>query len=259
MTNSGTTVLTDPWFYIVGGFAVLVVGLSKSGFLTGLGVLGVPILTFVMAPVQAAAILLPILIAMDVVGVWAYRQNWDRRNLLLLIPSAAIGIAIGWATAAYVTDAAVRLIVGSIGLIFAIDHWLRLRPAAGGRAGTLAGLFWGSLTGFVSFVSHAGSPPFQIYVMPQRLQPVVYAGTSTMLFAVVNLLKVGPYLALGQFDVENLKASLVLLPLAPAGVFLGLHLIKRIPSEPFYRLAYVLLLIVSIKLIVDGSIGSLWV
>lgn len=244
--------LTDPWFYLVGGFAVLVVGLSKSGFLTGLGVLGVPILTFVMPPVQAAAILLPILIAMDVVGVWAYRHDWDRRNLRLLVPSAAAGIAIGWATAAYVTDGAIRLIVGTVGLVFAIDHWLKIRPAGQGPAGALAGFFWGTVTGFVSFVSHAGSPPFQIYVMPQRLAPIVYAGTSVMVFAAINLMKVGPYVALGQFDRTNLMASLALVPLAPIGIYLGLWLVKRLPSEPFYRLAYGLLLAVSVKLIFDG-------
>ncbi len=243
--------LTDPWFYLIGGFAVLLVGLSKSGFLTGLGVLGVPILTFVMPPIQAAAVLLPILIAMDVVGVWAYRQDWDKRNLLVLIPSAALGIAIGWATAAYVTDAAVRLIVGTIGLIFTIDYFLKLRPHGGG-GGTLSGLFWGIITGFVSFVSHAGSPPFQIYVMPQRLAPVIYAGTSAMLFAAVNLLKVGPYLALGQFDRTNLAASLALVPLAPVGIYAGLWMVKHIPAEPFYRLAYALLAVVSVKLILDG-------
>ena len=243
--------LTDPWFYIIGGFAVLLVGLSKSGFLTGLGVLGVPILTFAMPPVQAAAILLPILIAMDVVGVWAYRKDWDKRNLLILIPSAAVGIGFGWATAAYVTDAAVRLIVGTIGLIFTIDYFLQLRPHGGG-GGTFSGLFWGAITGFVSFTSHAGSPPFQIYVMPQRLNPVLYAGTSAMLFAAVNLLKVGPYLALGQFDRTNLTASLALVALAPVGIYAGLWMVKHIPAEPFYRLAYALLAVVSLKLILDG-------
>jgi uncharacterized membrane protein YfcA len=245
-------VLSDPWFFVIGGIAVLIVGLSKSGFLTGLGVLGVPILTLVMPPVQAAAIMLPILIAMDVVGVWAYRRDWDRRNLTLLIPAAALGIAIGWATAAYVTDAAVRLIVGTIGLVFTLDYWLKLRPESNGKANAPAGLFWGTVTGFVSFVSHAGSPPFQIYVMPQRLAPVIYAGTSAMLFAAINLLKVGPYIALGQFDRDNLLASLALLPLAPAGIYLGLWLVRTIPAEPFYRLAYALLLAVSVKLILDG-------
>jgi uncharacterized membrane protein YfcA len=245
-------VLSDPWFYAVAGFSVLIVGLSKSGFLTGLGVLGVPIMTFVMPPVQAAAIMLPILIAMDAVGVWAYRRDWDRRNLVLLIPSAALGIGIGWATAAHVTDAAVRLIVGAIGLVFTLDYWLKLRPRGNGKAGVPSGLFWGTITGFVSFVSHAGSPPFQIYVMPQRLAPALYAGTSAMLFAAINLLKVGPYMVLGQFDRANVMASLALMPLAPVGIYLGLWLVRKIPAEPFYRLAYGLLLAVSLKLIYDG-------
>jgi uncharacterized membrane protein YfcA len=248
-------VLADPGSYAIAAFAVLLVGLSKSGFLSGLGVLGVPILTLVMPPVQAAAILLPILIAMDAVGVWAYRKDWDGRNLMLLVPSAAAGIGLGWATAAYVTDAAVRLIVGGIGVLFTLDYWLKLKPTASGQAGAAAGLLWGTITGFVSFVSHAGGPPFQIYVMPQRLKPVIYAGTSAMLFAAVNLLKVGPYLALGLFDQTNIYLSLLLIPLGPIGIYLGLWMVRRIPTEPFYKLAYALLLVVSIKLVADGLMG----
>lgn len=247
--------LADPGSYAIAAFAVLLVGLSKSGFLSGLGVLGVPILTLVMPPVQAAAILLPILIAMDAVGVWAYRKDWDGRNLMLLVPSAAAGIGLGWATAAYVTDAAVRLIVGGIGVLFTLDYWLKLKPTASGQAGAAAGLLWGTITGFVSFVSHAGGPPFQIYVMPQRLKPVIYAGTSAMLFAAVNLLKVGPYLALGLFDQTNIYLSLLLIPLGPIGIYLGLWMVRRIPTEPFYKLAYALLLAVSIKLVADGLMG----
>lgn len=249
--------LSDPWSFAIAAFAVLLVGLSKSGFLSGLGVLGVPILTLVMPPVQAAAILLPILISMDVVGVWAYRRDWDGRNLAILVPSAALGIAIAWATASYVTDAAVRLMVGGIGFLFTLDYWLKLRPAPSGQAAVLPGMFWGWVAGFVSFISHAGGPPFQIYVMPQRLQPVVYAGTSAMMFAAVNLLKVGPYLALGMFDRANLHLSLLLIPLGPVGIYLGLWMVRRIPTGPFYRIAYGLLLAVSLKLIADGVNGIL--
>lgn len=249
--------LSDPWSFAIAGFAVLLVGLSKSGFLSGLGVLGVPILTLVMPPVQAAAILLPILISMDVVGVWAYRKDWDGRNLAILVPSAALGIGIAWATAAYVTDAAVRLMVGGIGLLFTLDYWLKLRPHTTAQARVFPGLFWGLVAGFVSFISHAGGPPFQIYVMPQRLKPVIYAGTSSMMFAAVNLLKVGPYLALGLFDRTNLHLSLMLIPLGPIGIYLGLWMVRRIPTEPFYKLAYALLLAVSVKLVADGVSGLL--
>jgi uncharacterized membrane protein YfcA len=247
----------DATFYIVAALAVILVGFGKGGMGDALGLLGVPILSFVMPPVQAAAILLPILISMDVVGVWAYRKDWDGRNLAILVPSAAIGIGIAWATAAYVTDAAVRLIVGGIGFLFTVDYWLKLRPTASGRAATLPGLLWGTVAGFVSFISHAGGPPFQIYVMPQRLKPVIYAGTSSMMFAAVNLLKVGPYLALGLFDRTNLHLSLMLIPLGPIGIYLGLCMVRRIPTEPFYKLAYALLLAVSVKLIADGVSGLL--
>jgi hypothetical protein len=244
--------LIDPWFVAIAVLAVLIVGIAKSGFLGGLGVLGVPLLTLVMPPVKAAAVMLPILIVMDLVGIWAYRRTWDRRNLELLLPAAILGVGVGWLTAAYVTDAAVRLIVGTIGVAFTLDHWLKLRPQREAVAGPLAGVFWGALTGFTSFVSHAGAPPFQIYVMPQRLSPQMFAGTAVMLFAALNAVKVVPYLALGQFNADNLAVSLALMPLAPLGVYAGLALVRRVPAEPFYGIAYGLLFLVSLKLVWDG-------
>lgn len=247
---------SDPWFLAVAAVTMLVVGLSKSGFLAGLGVLGVPLLSLVMPPVQAAAILLPILIASDVISVWAYRKTFDRANLVTLLPAATAGIGIGWLTAAYVTDAAVRLIVGAIAVLFTLDYALKLRPVSGTAPGAASGWLWGTLAGFTSFVSHAGAPPYQIYVMPQRLSPEIYAGTTVIFFAVVNVIKLVPYFALGQFDSTNLKLSLALTPLAIAGVFTGIWLVRRIPVEPFYRIAYGLLALVGVKLLYDGVRGT---
>jgi uncharacterized membrane protein YfcA len=197
--------------------------------------------------------MLPILIAMDWVGVWAYRRDWSAANLKILLPAAILGIGIGWATAAFVTEGHVRLLVGLIGLIFTLDHWLALRPKAIAPGPNLAkGSFWGILVGFTSFVSHSGGPPFAVYMLPQRLQNAAYAGTSIMLFAAVNMLKVGPYQLLGQFSPANLKTTAVLVPLAPLAMLVGIWLTRRVRQEPFYRIAYTCLFVISLKLIADG-------
>ncbi|HXF55871.1 MAG TPA: sulfite exporter TauE/SafE family protein [Hyphomicrobiaceae bacterium] len=245
--------ITDPWFYALAIPAICLTGLAKGGFLSGIGGLSVPLMSLAISPVQAAAIMLPILIAMDWVGVWAYRREWSPENLRILLPAAVVGIGLGWATAAFVTEQHVRLLVGLIGLVFTLDHWLKLRPKRTAPGPSWAkGSFWGVLVGFTSFVSHSGGPPYAVYMLPQQLKNAVYAGTSIMLFTAVNLIKVPPYLMLGQYTPETLNTILVLLPLAPAAMLTGIWLTRRVRQEPFYRIAYTCLFLVSLKLISDG-------
>jgi len=245
--------ITDPWFFAVAIPAIVLTGLSKGGFLGGIGGLGVPLMSLVISPVQAAGIMLPILIAMDWIGIWAYRREWSGPNLKILLPAATAGIVFGWATAAYVTEAHVRLLVGLIGVLFTIDYWLKLRPrtVTPGPNWT-KGSLWGAVAGFTSFVSHAGGPPFAVYMLPQRLPNVLYAGTAVMFFSAVNLIKVPPYLFLGQFNAANLKTVAVLVPLAPLSMLAGVWLTRRVPQEPFYKIAYACLFIISTKLVWDG-------
>jgi len=246
--------ITDPAFYAIAVPAVFLIGLSKGGFLGGIAILGVPLFALMIPPVQAAAILLPILIAMDVIGVWTYRKSVDKPNLFILVPAATVGVIIGWLTAAYVSESHVRLIVGLVALAFTLDHWLGIRPQTVALGpNPFKGGFWGALTGFTSFVSHAGSPPVQIYMLPQRLERTIYVGTTVWFFALVNLIKVPPYFLLGQFTKENLATTAVLLPLAPLAMALGIFLVRRVPQEPFYKIAYTCVFLVSLKLIWDGS------
>lgn len=244
--------ITDPWFYTVAIPAVLLVGLSKGGFLGGIAVIGVPLLTLAISPIQAAAIMLPILIAMDIIGVWAYRNSFDKTSIKILLPAAAVGIGIGYLTAAYVSEAHVRLLIGIISLVFALDYWFRKTPPPA-EHNPLKGGFWGSLTGFTSFVSHAGSPPYQMYMLPLQLPPRLYAGTGAILFAGINLIKVPPYFFLGQFTAQNMLTMMVLLPLVPIAMLVSIWLVRRVPQEPFYRIAYGCVAIVALKLIWDGA------
>ena len=95
--------VTDPLFYAVAVPAVTLLGLAKGGF-SGLGLLSLPLMSLVVSPVQAAAIILPILLVQDVVSVWAYRRAWDKRNVMILLPSAIIGTGTGYLLAAPVSD-----------------------------------------------------------------------------------------------------------------------------------------------------------
>ncbi|HLM41538.1 MAG TPA: sulfite exporter TauE/SafE family protein [Microvirga sp.] len=251
--------ITDPLFYAAAIPAVTLLGLAKGGF-SGLGLLSLPLMALVTSPVQAAAITLPILIVQDVVSVWAYRRSWDRRNILILIPAAILGILTGYFLAARVSDAAVALAVGVICVAFALRRLVLERgatPPKPAPADVPRGILWGWITGFTSMIAHAGGPPFQIYVMPQRLPRDVFVGTGAVLFALINWIKVPPYLALGQFTTENLATSGALFPVAIASTWAGVWLVRRVPAERFYTLVYVLLVFVGAKLIFDGRVALL--
>jgi uncharacterized membrane protein YfcA len=247
--------VTDPLFYVAAVPAVILMGLAKGGF-SGLGLLSLPLMALVLSPVQAAAITLPILIVQDVVTVWAYRRTWDRRNVLILVPSAVLGIFTGYLLAARVSDAAVTLAVGLIAVSFALRRIVlerRSTPPVPAQADVPRGVFWGWVTGFTSMIAHAGGPPFQIYVLPQRLPREVFVGTGAVFFALNNWIKVPPYFALGQFTKENLATAAVLFPLAVASTWAGVRLVRYVSGQRFYTLVYILLVCVGTKLIVDGT------
>ncbi len=235
--------------------AVTLVGLSKGGLGGAMSLLGVGILSLFMPPVQAAGLLLPILLVMDAASLWSWRGTWDRRTLWLMLPGAVVGLSIGWATAALVPEPMVRLIVGVIALLFVLRFFAALygepRPPAVHRPA--AAWFWSVVSGYTSFVVHAGGPPYQIYTVPLRHDPKVYTGTSVRYFAIANLLKLGPYVALGTLDMSNFKTAVALMPLAALSTFAGAAIVKRLRAELFYPLMYGMILLVAVKLIHDGA------
>lgn len=247
--------LHDPIFWAVAVMSVLITGVSKGGF-GGLALLAVPLMALVISPVQAAGIMLPILIVMDWVSVWSYRKHWDKRILWLTLPGAVAGIAAGGLLAGFVDDQFVRVCVGIIAVGFPLYVFFKPKGQASlAKSSRPLGVIAGGVAGFTSFIAHAGGPPFQAYAIPQGLEKRTYAGTSVMFFFVVNMVKVVPYAMLGQFDGANVTISLILIPLAPVGVLLGVWLVKRIDQQVFFRIIYGLIFSVGLKLLWDGLIA----
>ena len=238
-------------FFAVAGAAAFFVGASKGG-LPMVGVLGVPLLALVMPPVAAAALLLPVYIVSDMVGLWAYRKEYSPRNLAILIPAMVFGVGLGWATARITEEWMVTLLVGVIGLYYCITVVFRNTRAPPRPADIPRGVFWGMIAGFTSFVSHTGGPPYQAYVLPQKLPKMMFAGTSTIVFAVINLVKLVPYWALGQFNPGNLEVAAMLSPVAVAGALIGYKLTAVIPETLFYRIVEAALFLISLKLIYEA-------
>jgi uncharacterized membrane protein YfcA len=245
----GHTMTIDPAVIIAASAAAFVVGLGKGG-LALMGMMGVPIMSFVMSPIRAAAILLPVYVFSDVVAVWLYRRHFSVRNLKILIPAGCAGIAIGWATASRVPDRGVQILIGLIGLGFCFNTWRTRRHAPVEHNADLPrGLFWGTIMGFASFVSHSGGALYQVYVLPQRLPKLVYAGTNALVFAAMNVVKIGPYWALGQFTAPNLTESLYLLLPAFIGAQAGIRLVRILPARGYFAFIQVILFVVSAELI----------
>jgi uncharacterized membrane protein YfcA len=240
-------VLTDPLFLTMCIGAVTLLGLAKGGF-AGVGMVATPMMALIVPPLQAAAIFLPILLVQDVISVWVYRRDWDWWNLKVMTPGAVIGIGVAWLLAAHVSDTVVRLAVGLIGIGFVLNAWFGKMPAKAHQPHAASGVFWGGLSGFTSTLVQAGSPPFQIFLLPQRLPKLTFVGTNAIFFALNNLMKIVPYAALGQFSHDTAKVSLVMLPLAIATNFMGIRLVRVTPIGLFYRIAYALVFAISIGL-----------
>ena len=251
---------SDPLVLTCALIAVILTGLSKGGLGGVMGMLGVPIMAIAMPPVQAAAILLPILIIMDIFSLWSWRKDFDIKLLKIMIPGAIVGIAIGGLTAAYIDENLVRLIVGFISVIFVLYFLIvkfanRKKELTPKPANTWAGRFWGAVAGYTSFVSHAGGPPYQVYTLPLAQTPRIYTGTSVRFFFIVNVIKLVPYFALGQFDATNLNSSFLLMPIAVVATLCGAWIIKRMSASIFFPFMYALMFITGAKLIYDGLVG----
>lgn len=245
--------IDDTLFYLVAVPAVLIVGIGKGGFAGGLGILAVPMLALVSSPTQAAGIMLPILCVMDIAGVKAWLRCWDRSLMLKLLPSAVLGIVIGALTFRFVSDAFLEVLIGMLALLFSLRYWLggrvRLRLPLPERA---ARWLWSGLSGYTSFVAHAGGPPLMIYLLPKKLDKSVFVGTVTLYFAAVNYVKLVPYALLGQLSAENLGTSLLLAPAAVMGVKLGVWMHDRVDTVLFNKLMYTFLFCTGLKLLWDG-------
>lgn len=215
--------------------------------------LSVPLLALSISPLVAAAILLPIYILSDIAGVWLYRREFSARNIAILIPAGICGVVVGWLTASLVSDRGVSVLVGAVGVSFCLYHWFR--PAAYRQvkpAAVIPGLCWGTISGFTSFVTHAGAPPYQVYVLPQKLPKMVFAGTTTIVFAAINLAKVAPYASLQPYTVDVFKLSAVLLPMALAGTVTGRLFTRTVPEKWFFLAVHLVLFILSLRLMLKG-------
>jgi uncharacterized protein len=245
--------ITDPHFYLIAAPVVLLTGMSKTGMPGLFGGMAVPLLSLVISPLQAAAVMLPILCFIDLFGLRAYRGVYDRPNMPILLTGLAIGIVIGTLIFGLVRQDMLRLGIGAIAISFALNNlvgWAQSRPPA--EISWARGVFWSSVSGLTSFLAHAGAAPIMAYLLPLRLDKRIYIGTTVWFFFAANYAKIIPYAFLGQLDTSNFLTALVLLPLVPLGVKLGVLIQGKLNERVFYQTSYWTLLAVGLKLVYDG-------
>jgi hypothetical protein len=250
--------ITDPWFYAAAIPAVFLFAVSKGGFGGGLGVVAVPMMALVISPVQAAAILLPILCVMDLVALWKFRGKWVWPELRILLPASLVGILVGTLLFEHMSASVVRLIVGVVAISFTLHFWINMQSSKNTELPDYPrsyGILGASAAGFTSFVAHSGGPLISMYLLRRPLNRTDFAATSIVFFAVVNYVKLVPYAWLGQLDADNLATAAALVILAPIGVLTGAWLHSRVSDRVFFAFVYFLLFAVGLKLVYDGIVG----
>ena len=230
--------------------AVALLGLSKGG-LAGMGLMSMPLMLFVMPPAAAAGLILPVLLTQDAFSVWLYRWKWDVPNLKLLLPAALAGIVLGFILFALLPTRVLLALLGVVTLGFAIRGLSRLRAPAVVPP-RIVGAVLGMLSGFTSTVLHQGGPPFQIYLLPQKLPRDTFVATSVAFFAALNLIKLPGFIALGVITRDGIIVAAVAAPFALLCTWLGAKLVSVIEPARFYLIIHLLLAAVGVKLITDG-------
>ncbi|PIV75380.1 MAG: hypothetical protein COW55_05690 [Rhodobacteraceae bacterium CG17_big_fil_post_rev_8_21_14_2_50_65_11] len=238
-------------FWIVAGLAAYLMGLSKGG-VPMIALLSVPLMSLFMDPALAAGLLLPIYIVADMYAVWLFRRAFSLRNLTILIPAAIVGVGLGFLAVASVPGDAIKLMVAAIALGYLFQSLRRRfskREIPPRPADLPRGLIWGTIAGVTSYISHAGGPPYQAYVLPQQLDKMTYLGTTTIFFAVINMIKVPPFILAGQITWDSAGQATWLIPCALAGAWSGVKIARLLPERVFFLLVEIALALVSVKLL----------
>lgn len=245
-------------FYAASFVAILITGLSKSGFGGGLGVMAVPIMSVFVAPQFAAAVMMPILLAMDLLIVHRYRSRWSRPIVWSLLPAALVGLGLGAILFEYMNAEIIRAVIGALALLFVLQFLLQ-RGAASDRWSAPRWVAWalGAVSGFASYVAHAGGPPVKGYLLRQGLDKSAFVGTNTVYFFALNALKTVAYGSTGTLSADSLLVSLWLAPGLLLGVFLGTRLHHLIDQHVFVKVVYGFLALTALRLLSE-SFGSVW-
>tara|TARA_B100001175_G_C19503942_1_gene639782 strand:+ start:1431 stop:2186 length:756 start_codon:yes stop_codon:yes gene_type:complete len=238
--------------------AIILYGIAKSGLGGSISLISIPLMTLVMPLSQALAIILPILIFSDIIAVYRFRKEFDLSTLKIMVPFSAVGIIIGSYSFSYFSEDLLKLIVGIMGFIFSGHYFIfKKKKIIPSKKNLFKGAICSTVAGFTSFCVHAGGTPTSLYLLPLRLKKEIYVGTRIIFFSFVNLFKLPLYVHLSMVNLKTISQSLMLIPLAVVGIFIGYRILKIIEENLFYNIIYALIFLTSTKLIYDYLFFSL--
>ncbi|MFW6336754.1 MAG: sulfite exporter TauE/SafE family protein [Phycisphaeraceae bacterium] len=256
---------TPTWWYVTAmSLAVVIIGIAKSGFGGGIGILAVPLVANALPADRTLGFMLPVLMVADVFAAVQHRRNISRPHLKWVVTGAAVGIAAATLLLVLMQkrmnelDQPLRLLVGSVCLIFVGMQVFRM---VGGRIPSLIHGRWGGRgTGFVaggvSTLAHAAGPVVSVYLLEERLSKARFAATMVFVFFIVNWLKVPGYFAVNLITLDTLTESLVFLPLVPVGAALGIWMHNRVAEKPFTLIIYLATVAAAINMLREAIVAG---
>jgi uncharacterized membrane protein YfcA len=253
-----------PVFWVFVGLAIIIQGISKSGFAGGAGILSLPLMMLVMPVEKVAATLLPLLILCDMNAIYHHRYNKDWGQILRVYKPAVIGIVLGAAVWWYVGQqgveeysAPIKRMVGVLAILFGLYIVAKERSMAwvtrhrpGARAAVVAGV----AAGFTSTIAHAAGPIVSLYMFAQDMGKSLFVGTVAWTFTLINLTKMPFYIGVGLVQWDVLYFDLFLIPLIPLGSWLGHWMHTRVSETRFNRVIMVLTLIAGVQLLFNVNL-----
>ncbi len=251
-------------FWVFVALAILIQGISKSGFAGGAGILSLPLMMLVMPVDLVSATMLPLLILCDINAIYHHWDNKVWRKVLEMYLPSIIGILLGawvWYRVGQEGiesfERPIKLFVGIIALLFAIYifvkeaalHWVEQY-----RPGLRVAIPTGIAAGFCSAIAHAAGPIVNLYVFAQGLGKSLFVGTVAWTFALINITKLPFFFGVGLMQKDVLLFDLVLIPLVPIGSYMGKWMHTRVSEKLFNRIIFVLVLLAAIQLIFDINV-----
>ncbi|HSN74614.1 MAG TPA: sulfite exporter TauE/SafE family protein [Anaerolineae bacterium] len=235
----------SPLFYLTFALSALIIGMGKGGLGVAFAALATPLMALVLPVDQVLALVLVLQMFTDVFAVGAHWKRWDRRLVVILIPGALVGVAVGTLFITSVSPQALRTTLAVVILLFTVYKLVERRLLRGVvyHPRNWHSLVAGGISGFTSAVANNGGPPVTIYLLMHNLQPRAFIATTALFFMILNYIKVPFYLAADLFDWPLLRSVLWLLPLAPIGVWIGKAFVLRVNKELYDRVILLFLVL----------------